>query len=107
MLCYGYAVALSIMGKTADLCIIDTLHKQGKPQKIIVVVQSALSKHINGKLSEKKNVLEKCAQAMTAKLKGQFSKFHAVQIHLSKVNFAFHLEIRVPETGGQGETNKI
>ena len=48
------------MGKTADLTvvqktIIDTLHKEGKPQKVIAkevgCSQSAVSKHINRKLS--------------------------------------------------------
>ena len=48
------------MGKTADLTvvqktIIDTLHKEGKPQKVIAkevgYSQSAVSKHINRKLS--------------------------------------------------------
>ena len=48
------------MGKTADLTvvqktIIDTLHKEGKPQKVIAkevgCLQSAVSKHINRKLS--------------------------------------------------------
>ncbi len=53
----------TIMGKTADLTvvqktIIDTLHKEGKPQTFIVneagCSQSAVSKHINRKLSGRK-----------------------------------------------------
>ena len=52
------------MGKTADLTvvqktIIDTLHKEGKPQKVIAkevgCLQSAVSKHINRKLSGRAN----------------------------------------------------
>ncbi len=51
------------MGKTADLTvvqktIIDTLHKEGKPQTFIakeaVCSQSAVSKHVNRKLSGRK-----------------------------------------------------
>ena len=51
------------MGKTADLTvvqktIIDTLHKEGKPQKVIAkeagCSQSAVSKHIHRKLSGRK-----------------------------------------------------
>ncbi len=53
----------TIMGKTADLIvvqktIIDTLHKEGKPQTFIVkeagCSQSAVSKHVNRKLSGRK-----------------------------------------------------
>ncbi|KAI2642419.1 Transposable element Tc1 transposase [Labeo rohita] len=53
----------TIMGKTADLTvvqktIIDTLHKKGKPQTIIAkeagFSQSAVSKHVNRKLSGRK-----------------------------------------------------
>ncbi len=56
-LCY------TIMGKTADLTvvqktIIDTLHKEGKPQTFIAkeagCSQSAVSKHVNRKLSGRK-----------------------------------------------------
>ncbi len=51
------------MGKTADLIvvqktIINTLHKEGKPQTFIVkeagCSQSAVSKHVNSKLSGRK-----------------------------------------------------
>ncbi len=53
----------TIMGKTADLTvvqktIIDTLHKEGKPQTLIAkeagCSQSAVSKHVNRKLSGRK-----------------------------------------------------
>ncbi len=53
----------TIMGETADLTvvqktIIDTLHKEGKPQTLIAkeagYSQSAVSKHVNRKLSGRK-----------------------------------------------------
>ncbi len=53
----------TILGKTADLTvvqktIIDTLHKEGKPQTVIAkeagCSQSAVSKHVNRKLSGRK-----------------------------------------------------
>ncbi len=59
------------MGKTADLkvvqkTIIDTLHKEGKTQKLIAkeagCSQSAVSKHVNRKLSRRKKVEEKDSQ---------------------------------------------
>ncbi len=57
------SLGYTIMGKTADLTvvqktIIDTLHKEGKPQTFIAkevgCSQSAVSKHVNRKLSERK-----------------------------------------------------
>ena len=60
MVSQAASVGFTIMGKTADLTvvqktIIDTLHKEGKPQKVIAkevgCSQSAVSKHINRKLS--------------------------------------------------------
>ncbi len=57
------SLGYTIMGKTADLTvvqktIIDTLHKKGKPQKCIAkeagCSQSAVSKHVNRKLSGRK-----------------------------------------------------
>ncbi len=65
------SLGYTIMGNTADLTvvqktIIDTLHKEGKPQTFIakeaVCSQSAVSKHVNRKLSEGKSVEEKDAQ---------------------------------------------
>ncbi len=53
----------TIMGKTADLTVVqktifDTLHKEGKPQTFIAkeagCSQSAVSKHVNRKLSGRK-----------------------------------------------------
>ncbi len=57
------SLGYTIMGKTADLTvvqktIIDTLHKEGKPQTFIAkeagCSQSAVSKHVNSKLSGRK-----------------------------------------------------
>ncbi len=57
------SLGYTIMGKTADLTvvqktIIDTLHKEGKPQTFIAKEvgssQSAVSKHVNRKLSGRK-----------------------------------------------------
>ncbi len=59
------------MGKTADLTvvqmtIIDTLHKEGKPQILIAkeagCSQSAVSKHVNRKLSGRKKCGKKKMQ---------------------------------------------
>ncbi len=61
------SLVYTIMGKTADLTvvqktIIDTLHKEGKPQTFIAkeagCSQSAVSKHVNRKLSGR----EKCGR---------------------------------------------
>ncbi len=63
------SLGYTIMGKTADLTvvqktIINTLHKEGKPQTLIAkeagCSQSALSKHVNRKLSGRKNGRKKC-----------------------------------------------
>ncbi len=57
------SLGYTIMGKTADLTvvqktIIDTLHKEGRPQisigKEAGCSQSAVSKHVNGMLRERK-----------------------------------------------------
>ncbi len=57
------SLGYTIMGKTADLTvvqktIIDTLHKEGQPQTFIAkeagCSQSAVSKHVNRKLSGRK-----------------------------------------------------
>ncbi len=79
------SLGYTIMGKTADLTvvqktIIDTLHKEGKPQTFIAkeagCSQSAVSKHVNRKLSGRKSVEEKDAQPTerTAALWGLSSK---------------------------------
>ncbi len=65
------SLGYTIMGKTFDLTvvqktIIDTLHKEGKPQTFIAkeagCSQSAVSKHANRKLSGRTSVEEKDAQ---------------------------------------------
>ncbi len=57
------SLGYTIMGKTADLTVVqktisDTLHKEGKPQTFIAkeagCSQSAVSKHVNRKLSGRK-----------------------------------------------------
>ncbi len=62
------SLGYTIMGKTADLTvvqktIIDTLHKEGKPQTFIAkeagCSQSAVSKHVNRKLSGRKKCRRK------------------------------------------------
>ncbi len=62
------SLGYTIMGKTADLTvvqktIIDTLHKEGKPQTFIAkeagCPQSAVSKHVNRKLSGRKKCRRK------------------------------------------------
>ncbi len=62
------SLGYTIMGKTADLTvvqksIIDTLHKEGKPQTFIAkeagCSQSAVSKHVNRKLSGRKKCVRK------------------------------------------------
>ncbi len=67
------SLGCTIMGKTADLTvvqktIIDTLHKEGKPQTFIAKEagssQSSVSKHVNRKLSGRKrctNNRENCS----------------------------------------------
>lgn len=77
--------ATTIMGRSANLTVvqemvIDTLHREGKPQKVITerdgCSQSAVSNHIHGKLNEGKRVLGKGAQAteMAAALRSLSSK---------------------------------
>ncbi len=62
------SLGYTIMGKTADLTvvqktIIDNLHKEGKPQTFIAkeagCSQSAVSKHVNRKLSGRKKCKKK------------------------------------------------
>ncbi len=164
----------TIMKKAADLAMIqktniDALHKEGKSQKVITercgCLQSAVSKHINTKLTGRKNLGRKrctsnrddCKLENTVKqswfkhlwelhkewteagvsasrvttlrrlqekgyqatsepettseasylgcgekeLSGPKSSFQM------KVNFAFHLEIKVPESGGRVERHRI
>ncbi len=73
------SLGYTIMGKTIDLTvvqktIINTLHKEGKPQTFIAkkagCSQSAVSKHVNRKLSGRK----KCGRKRIAALWGLSSK---------------------------------
>ncbi len=70
----------TIMGKTADLTvvqntIIDTLHKEGKPQTFIAkeagCSQSAVSKHVNRKLSERKKI---CSSKINSRICVNFTR---------------------------------
>ncbi len=64
MVSQSSSVGYTNMGKTADLTVvqkttIDTLHKEGKTQKVIAkeagCSQSSVSKHINREAKERKN----------------------------------------------------
>ncbi len=176
------SVGYTIMGKTADLTVvqkttIDTLHKEGKTQKVIAkeagCSQSSVSKHINREAKGRKICGRKSVQAIgiPAPWRGLWNKTHSkmwftkselqlesvlqeplrsdvcktwvsavaflVSSHswttdsvrsispglktkrtglllsspklcsLMKVNFAFPLEIRVPESGGREERHRI
>ncbi len=79
------SLGYTIMGKTADLTvvqktIIDTLHKEGKPQTCIAkeagCSQSAVSKHVNRKLSGRK----KCGRKRSS-----INNLQIVQITASRV----------------------
>ncbi len=181
MVSQSSSVGYTIMGKTADLTVvqkttIDTLHKEGKTQKVIAkeagCSQSSVSKHINREAKGRKRLVEKSVQAIgiTAPWRGLWNKTHSkmwgrftksglqldqeplrtdvcktwvsavaflVSSHswttdsvrsvspglktkrtglllsgpklcsLMKVNFAFPLEIRVPESGGREERHRI
>ncbi len=177
MVSQSSSVGYTIMGKTADLTVvqkttIDTLHKEGKTQKVIAkeagCSQSSVSKHINRGAKGRKRCGRKSVQAIgiTAPWRGLWNKTHSkmwgrftksglqlesvlqeplltdicktwvsavaflVSSHswttdsvrsvstglllsgpklcsLMKVNFAFPLEIRVPESGGREERHRI
>ncbi len=68
MVSQSSSVGYTIMGKTADLTVVQkttigTLHKEGKTQKVIAkeagCSQSSVSKHINREWREGKDVVEK------------------------------------------------
>ncbi len=81
------SLGYTIMGKTADLTvgqktIIETLHKEGKPQTFIAkeagCSQSAVSKHVNRKLRRRKKCGRKrCTTERTAALWGLSSKINS------------------------------
>ncbi len=181
MVSQSSSVGYTIMGKTADLTVvqkttIDTLHKEGKTQKVIAkeagCSQSCVQAHINREAKGRKRCGRKSVQAIgiTAPWRGLWNKTHSkmwgrftksglqldqeplrtdvcktwvsavaflVSSHswttdsvrsvspglktkktglllsgpklcsLMKVNFAFPLEIRVPESGGREERHRI
>ncbi len=184
MVSQSSSVGYTIMGKTADLTVvqkttIDTLHKEGKTQKVIAkeagCSQSSVSKHINREAKGRKRcgrkkctsnrdnrTLERIVKQTHSKMWGRFTKSglqlesvlqeplrtdvcktwvsavaFLVSSHswttdsirsvspglktertglllsgpklcsLMKVNFAFPLEIRVPESGGREERHRI
>ncbi len=184
MVSQASSVGYTIMGKTADLTVvqkttIDTLHKEGKTQKVIAkeagCSQSSVSKHINREVKGRKRcgrkkctsnrdnrTLERIVKQNPFKNVGEIHKewtaagvsasrttthrrmqdmvsavAFLVSSHswttdsvrsvspglktkrtglllsgpkvcsLMKVNFAFPLEIRVPESGGREERHRI
>ncbi len=95
----------TIMGKTADLTvvqktIIDTLHKEGKPQTFIAkeagCSQSAVSKHVNRKLSGRK----KCGRKRCTTNRENRSLMSIVKQNRFKNLNELHKEWT--EAGGQG-----
>ncbi len=76
MVSQSSSVGYTIIGKTADLTVvqkttIDTLHKEGKTQKVIAkeagCSQSSVSKHINREAKgrkKEKDVVEKSVEAI-------------------------------------------
>ncbi len=128
------------MGKTADLTvvqktIIDTLHKEGKPQTFIAkeagCSQSAVSKHVNRKLSGRKKWKKKMhnqrenRSLMRIVKQNQFKNLATVIFRgvlpgirrrrtgllpsgpkssfQMRASFVFHLETKVLESGGRVE----
>ncbi len=89
MVSQSSSVGYTIMGKTADLTVvqkttIDTLHKEGKTQKVIAkeagCSQSSVSKHINKEAKGRKRCgRKKSVQAIgiTAPWRGLWNKTHS------------------------------
>ncbi len=128
------SLGYTIMGKTADLTvvqktIIDTLHKEGKPQTFIAkeagCSQSAVSKHVNRRLSGRKKCgrkrcttdrenrsLEDC-QNRQLSVRGVLPGLRRRRTGLLpsgpkssfqlRASFVFHLETKVLESGGRVE----
>ncbi|KAI2656032.1 Phenylserine dehydratase [Labeo rohita] len=111
------SVGYTIMGKTADLTVvqkmtIDTLHKEGKTQKVIAkeagCSQSSVSKHINREAKGRKRHDSVRSVSPGLKIKRTGLLLSSPKLcSLMKVNFAFPLEIRVPESGGREERQRI
>ncbi len=88
MVSQSSSVGYTIMWKTADLTVvqkttIDTLHKEGKTQKVIAkeagCSQSSVSKHINREAKGRKRSGRKNVQAIgiTAPWRGLWNKTHS------------------------------
>ncbi len=88
MVSQSSSVGYTIMGKTADLTvvqktIIDSLHKEGKTQKVIAkeagCSRSSVSKHINREAKGRKRCGKKNVQAIgiTAPWRGLWNKTHS------------------------------
>ncbi len=136
MVSQSSSVGYTIMGKTADLTVvqkttIDTLRKEGKTQKVIAkeagCSQSSVSKHINREAKGRKRcgrkkctsnrdnrTLERIVKRNPFKNVGEIHKERTGLLlsgpklcSLMKVHFAFPLEIRVPESGGREERHTI
>ncbi len=91
------SLGCTIMGKTADLTvvqktIIDTLHKEGKPQTFIAKEaghsQSAVPKHVNRKLSGRK----KCGRKRCTTNRKNRSLVRIVKQHVFKNLGELHME---------------
>ncbi len=98
------SLGYTIMGKTADLTvaqktIIDTLHKEGKPQTFIAkeagCSQSAVSKHVNRKLSGRK----RCGRKRCTTNRENRSLMRIVKQNRFKVNFLGELHKEWTEAG--------
>ncbi len=122
------------MEKTADLAMIqktniDAIHKESKSQRVITercgCLQSAVSKHIKCKVdwkeeSPRSDVFRKRAtKPLLNQRQRQKHLTWAVEkknwtvaqwskvLFQMKVNLAFHLEIKVPESGGRVERHRM
>ncbi len=116
------SLGYTIMGKTADLSvvqktIIDTLHKEGKPQTFIAkeagCSQSAVSKHVNRRLSGRQTCGRKrcTTNERTRALWGPGLRRRRTGLLPSgpkssfqmRTSFVFHLETKVLESRGRVE----
>ncbi|KAI2652707.1 Protein ninH [Labeo rohita] len=111
------SLGYTIMGKTADLTfvqktIIDTLHKEGKPQTFIAkqagCSQSAVSKHGNRKFSGRKKCGKKkmhkrgVLPGLTRRRNGLLPSGPKSSFQM-RASFVFYLETKVLESGGRVE----
>ncbi len=127
----GKTADLTVVQKTT----IDTLHMEGKAQKVIAkeagCSQSSVSKHINREAKGRKRCgrkkctsnrdnrnLDRIVKQNPFKNVGEIHKEWTTKrtglllsgpklCSLMRVNFAFPLEIRVPESGGRNERHRI